>query len=76
MGALVQVGRKCEGCVGAPVQVGRRCVSTLTVEAARVGETDQVWSVTGDVGKCMISDVGICARSDVGMKTGEESAKD
>ena len=25
----------------APVQVGSRCVSTLTVEAARVGETDQ-----------------------------------
>ena len=62
--------------MAAPVQVCRRCVSTLTVEAARVGETDQGWSVTSDVGKCMMSDVGICARSDVGMKTGEESAKD
>ena len=53
-GVLVQVSRRCEGCMGVPVQLGRRCVSALTVEAARVGETDQWWSVTSDVGMCTL----------------------
>ena len=76
MGAPVQAGRRCEGCVSAPVQVCKGCVSALTVEAARVGETDQGWSVTSDVGMCTMSDVRMHVISDVGMKAGEESVED
>ena len=43
-------------------------MSALTVEAARVGETDQEWSVTSDVGMCTMSDVGVRMMSDVGMR--------
>ena len=39
-------------------------MSALTVESARMGETDQWWSVTSDVGICTMSDVGMHRMSD------------